>query len=102
MAPSGLFQAVLINIMTLAPIFVFAAQRRYFHPRRNLTRDRAGQAFLPLLTRRISAKLLMKAFSCAAPRFIVTVVMRILVMCFPMGRNRPAFAIASIRHHWIL
>jgi len=52
--------------------------------------------------RQISAKMLMKAFLCAAPRFIVTVVTRILAMCFPMGRNPPAFAIASIRRHWIL
>jgi hypothetical protein len=44
----------------------------------------------------------MKAFSCAAPRFIVTVVTRILAMCFLMGRNPPASVIASIRHHWIL
>ena len=98
----GDIMVVLINIMVLAPIFVSAAQRRYFHLRRNLTRGRAGQAFLHLLTRQMSAKLLMKAFSCAAPRFIVTVVTRILVMCFPMGRSPPAFAIASIRRHWIL
>src|SRR6056300_1724870 len=102
MAPSGLFQAVLINIMTLAPIFVSAVQHRYFHPRPNLTQDRAGQAFLRRLTRQISAKMLMKAFLCAAPRFIVTVVTRILAMCFLTGRNPPAFAIASIRRHWIL
>ena len=73
-----------------------------FSSRPNLTQDRAGQAFLRRLMRQISAKMLMKAFLYAAPRFIVTVVTRILAMCFPMGRNPPAFAIASIRRHWIL
>ena len=102
MAQSELFQAILIKIMPLAPIDVSAAQHRYFHPRRNLTRDQVGQAFLRLLTKQISVKLLMKAFLCAAPRFIVTVVTRILAMYFPMGRNPPAFAIASIQRHWIL
>ena len=96
------FSGRLDKHMTLAPIFVSAVQHRYFHPRLNLTQDRVGQAFLRRLTMQISAKRLMKAFLCAAPSFIVTVVTRILAMCFLMGRNPPAFAIASIRRHWIL
>jgi hypothetical protein len=85
-----------------ASITVYAAASPYFHQVRSLIQDLAGPVFLRQLMRVMLEKPLMPAFSCVALKCTVNGVMRILVMCFLMDRSQPAFAIASIRHLWIL
>ena len=101
MAPNRHFLAPFIKNMMLVFIIVFVAVLRCSARRQSLTPGPAGPAFTNHWPKPLLKKLKITAFSCGVPRCIAALVMRILVMCFQMGRNQLGFAIASIRLHLI-
>ena len=88
---------------SMMPVFtiVFVVARRCLTRRQNLTPGLAGPAFTRQWPKPQLKNPKITAFSCGVPRCIAVLVMRILVMCFQMGRSQLGFVIASIRLHLI-
>ena len=101
MALNPRFLVALMIRETLVFTFVFVAVRRCLIRRQSLIPGLVGLAFTHRWNMLPSKKLKITAFSCDVPRYIAALVMRILAMCFQMGRNQLGFAIASIRLHLI-